>query len=142
MSYSRLRSLLLVVMVVAVVGCGTTDGEDPESESVGGLELGSGEVPASVPEDFPMPEVAVVGATLIDPGRGLTEMNLRLPSSAQAATDYFAENLEARGYTVAPFDPGPNGAANLVATNDGIEIDLDIRASAPEISDVVVRIVQ
>ncbi len=136
------RSWMFGILVVGLVGCGGTEEADAEPESGGGLELGSGELPSSVPDDFPVPEVAVVGATLIDPARGLTEMNLRLPSSAQAATEYFTQNLETRGYTVTAIEPGPNGAADLVATKEDIEVELDIRASAPEISDVVVRIVQ
>ena len=55
--------------------------------------FGRGSVPDTVPQSFPIPDEAVVGATLVDTNRGLTEMILTLPATVDAVVTYYEENL-------------------------------------------------
>ena len=64
------------------------------------LVLGRGEVPATVPSDFPIPDQAVIGATLIDRPRGLTEVVITFPAQVEEVAAYYETNLETLGYTV------------------------------------------
>lgn len=62
--------------------------------------FGRGSVPGTVPESFPIPDEAVVGATLVDADRGLTELILTFPAGTAAVVDYYEENLPLRGYQI------------------------------------------
>ena len=57
-----------------------------------------------MPESFPIPDEAVVGATLIDAARGLTEMILTFPADTAAVVAYYEENLPPRGYQITDSD--------------------------------------
>ena len=60
--------------------------------------FGRGVVPDTVPDSFPVPDQARVGATLVDSNRSLTEMILTFPANTDSVVDYYEENLPARGY--------------------------------------------
>ena len=101
---------LLIVPVVAIAavafgaaGCG---GLSDETTSTTGSEVvfGRGSVPETVPESFPIPDEAVVGATLVDATRGLTEMILTFPADTAAVVEYYEENLPSRGYQITDSD--------------------------------------
>ena len=64
------------------------------------LVLGRGEMPSTVPDDFPVPNQAVIGATLIDRTRGLTEVIVTYPAQVEEVAAYYATNLDVLGYTV------------------------------------------
>ena len=101
----RLRpfGVLLVLVAVAVAACGgsSSDATSPvDSEVV----FGRGSVPETVPGSFPIPEEAVVGATLVDGSRGLTEMILTFPADTAAVVDYYEQNLPPNGYTISGSD--------------------------------------
>ncbi|MGB5533588.1 MAG: hypothetical protein WBN71_10835 [Acidimicrobiia bacterium] len=83
----------------SAAGCG---GLLDETTSTTGSELvfGRGSVPETVPLSFPIPDEAVVGATLVDADRGLTELILTFPAGTPAVVDYYEENLPLRGYQI------------------------------------------
>ena len=57
-------------------------------------------MPSTVPDDFPVPNQAVIGATLIDRTRGLTEVIVTYPAQVEEVAAYYATNLDVLGYTV------------------------------------------
>ncbi|MGI9667093.1 MAG: hypothetical protein ACR2N2_08340, partial [Acidimicrobiia bacterium] len=61
---------------------------------------GKGEMPATIPQTLPIPESAVVGATMIDRTRNLTEVVLTFPANVEEVAAFFGANLEALGWTV------------------------------------------
>jgi hypothetical protein len=89
-------------------------------------------VPGTVPDGFPIPEEAVIGATMVDPGRGVTEMVMNLPASLPAAVDYYMKNLPAAGYEITSsggsevdwelifFDDDVHGVIGITAAGDGL----------------------
>ena len=97
----RFRPIVVFLALVTAVaaGCGgsasdTTSPDGPE------VEFGRGAVPETVPGRFPIPDEAVVGATLVDAGRGLTEIILTFPAGTAAVVDYYEANLPPNGYTI------------------------------------------
>jgi|GEM_PF-1078025 len=120
--FSRTRSIIrstdLIIAVVAVAALllASCTGDDVSSEestttstiteagSTGSgsedLVFGSGVLPSTVPADLPIPEQAVIGSTLVDTPRGLTEVILTYPADATAVVDFYTANLPALGYAL------------------------------------------
>lgn len=96
--------MIVVALAVASVGLIATGCGGSTDESVATVEsevvFDRGSVPETVPDSFPIPDEAVVGATLVDPNRGLTEMILTFPAETAAVVTYYEENLPPRGYTI------------------------------------------
>ena len=105
MPRSRLIATVVAVVALALVvaACG---GSSADIATTTGSEVvfGRGSVPETVPESFPIPDEAVVGATLIDAARGLTEMILTFPADTGAVVVYYEENLPSRGYQITDSD--------------------------------------
>jgi hypothetical protein len=53
-----------------------------------------------MPAEFPIPEGAVIGSTLIDRNRDLTEMMVRVSADMEALTAFYDTNLPGRGFVV------------------------------------------
>lgn len=89
------RRLLVALLAAAtlfalITGCG------PGAP----VTVGEGEIPAPVPNDFPVPDGAVVGATRIDRVGHRTEFTLTVPRTMSGATQYYLVNLVSAGYVV------------------------------------------
>lgn len=102
------------VLALTLAGCSGDDGSDttgsaPTTATSGDVVFGSGSIPDGFPSDFPIPQAATVGSTLVDQGRGRFEVILFIPSELEAAVVFFQGNLDNAGYTI---------------TADGLEGDL------------------
>ena len=64
------------------------------------LEFGRGSMPPSIPTTFPMPESAVVGATMMAGSRNLTEVVATYPADVDAVAGFYTANLPGSGYQV------------------------------------------
>ncbi len=105
-----LLRLLTLIVSLALLGAAcsgsttiTTGTEAPATTTVdpaARVIFGSGSVPETMPTEFPIPDGAVIGSTLIDRNRDLTEMIVRVTSDVAALTDFYATNLPGRGFTV------------------------------------------
>jgi len=92
----------IVAVALIATGCGrSSDGTTTANADPSGVVFGRGSVPDTVPDSFPVPDQARVGATLVDSNRELTEMIITFPSNVDAVVDYYEENLPARGYEIA-----------------------------------------
>ena len=80
-------------------GCGDSSGETATTVA-SEVVFGRGSVPETVPDSFPVPDEAVVGATLVDANRGLSEMILTFPADTPAVVQYYEDNLPLRGYEI------------------------------------------
>lgn len=94
----------------------TTTTADPDAD----LVFGDGILPDTVPQSFPIPSQAVVGATMIDRTRSLTEFVLTLPANVDAAVQFFEQNLPALGYEITS-SAGSDGKWEMEFSGDGIE---------------------
>lgn len=120
---SRTAWIGFVVAVVALVliGCG---GGDDDGKS--GVEFGSGELPSTVPEDFPLPPEAVISGTLIDWNQGRTEVNMIFPAGMAASATFFDENLPNRGYVV-DSSAGSEESWRITFDNDDVNGEITLR---------------
>jgi hypothetical protein len=98
---TRLVFIALAVVSVVFIAAGCSGSTGAATSVVGSdIVFGRGSVPDTVPESFPIPEEAVVGATLVDAGRGLTEMIVMFPADTAAVVAYYGENLPLQGYEI------------------------------------------
>ena len=101
----RIRPFVITVLVSAIVAAACGGGSVETTSSPGSdVMFSRGAVPETVPESFPIPDEAVVGATLVDPARGVTEMVLTFPADTAAVVDYYEQNLPPRGFTILSSD--------------------------------------
>lgn len=85
----RLLVLLLATLALAA-GCGK-----PEP-----VTMGSGELPAALPGDFPIPDEAEVGFFVIDRLNNRSEFVLDLPWTVTTTSEYYLTSLVGAGYVV------------------------------------------
>ncbi len=127
----RTRNLLIAVVAAVVVlgaACTGTAAEPATTTSstttipaeIPDLEFGSGVVPFTVPADFPIPETAVVGTTMIDGMNGRSEMNVNFPAQMVDVVEYYETNLSVLGYDVTD-SKGSETEWDIVHTKDGVE---------------------
>lgn len=142
---TRLLAALAALIVVSLlaVGCGgpssgTTTTAAPDA-SAQGVVFGRGSIPDAVPESFPVPDEAVVGATLVDTDRGVKEMILTFPASTDAVVTYYEENLPLRGYEITGSD-GIDGTWVLEFSGEGVDGVIRITAGGSGVSSASVRL--
>lgn len=89
---SRLVALALAA-VLLVAACGDDD-SGPD------VEFGEGEIPASLPDDLPIPGNARIGSSLVDRVNNRTEVSLSVPADLAATVRFFQVGLVNQGYVV------------------------------------------
>ncbi len=143
MHMNRLLGALLALVVVALFAAGCADSsEDPTTTAdanASGVVFGRGSVPEAVPDSFPIPDQAVIGATLVDTNRGLTEMIITLPAVVKAVVTYYEENLPLGGYEITRSD-GTDGAWVIEFSGEGIDGKISIKAGGSGLSSATVRL--
>jgi hypothetical protein len=117
----------------------TTPAAVPDA-SASGVVFGRGSVPDTVPRSFPIPDEAVVGATLVDTNRGLTEMILTLPATVAAVVTYYEENLPLGGYVITS-STGAGGEWTLELNGDGIDGVIRVMTGGSGVSSAAVRLI-
>ncbi|MCL1692426.1 MAG: hypothetical protein M3096_01960 [Actinomycetia bacterium] len=131
----------LIVMVLVAAGCGGSS-EDTTTTADGdasGVVFGRGSVPETVPDSFPIPDEAVIGATLIDTNRGLTEMIITFPAAVEAVVMYYEDNLPLGGYEITESD-GTDGEWAMKFNGEGIDGEIRIKAGGSGVSSATVRL--
>ena len=85
-----------------------------------------------------LPEEAVVGATLVDPARNVTEMILTFPADTAAVVDYYEQNLPPRGYTILSSD-GSETVWRIVFTDSDADGEMGVQAAGSGIAAATVQ---
>ncbi len=57
-------------------------------------------MPESIPDDFPVPANAAVGATMVDPVNNRTEVRLQMAGTVTSVIRFFEVGLVNQGYVV------------------------------------------
>lgn len=137
--------LIALVVVVTVISAACTSNDDvgaPETSTTvfafPELEFGRGVVPASVPASWPTPEQAVVGATMMDGTRRLTEMVLTYPSNVSDVAAYYTTNLPVLGFEVTDAS-GSDGAATIEFSGNGISGTIKLTTGGTGLSAGTIR---
>ena len=101
--------LALGVVIVLAAGCGddrpdVTGVTTPAAScTVAGSEsvtFGEGEIPRSVPGEFPVPDHATVGSTMVDRVNHRSEFAFTLAQEATSVVEYYTVNLVSAGFVV------------------------------------------
>jgi hypothetical protein len=143
MQTNRLLTALAGLVVVALVaaGCGgsSEDTTATADADASGVVFGRGSVPDTVPDSFPIPDEAVIGATLIDTNRGLTEMIITFPASVEAVVTFYEDNLPLGGYEITSSD-GTDGDWAMEFNGEGIDGVIRIKVGGSGVSSATVRL--
>ncbi|MEA3510151.1 MAG: hypothetical protein U9R51_01830 [Actinomycetota bacterium] len=144
MQTNRLFGVLTTLVVAAIVmaGCSSSSGETATTNTDANASVvvfGRGTVPEVVPDSFPIPDEAVIGATMVDPNRGLTEMIITLPASVDAVVTYYEDNLPLSGYEITSSD-GSDGEWATDFNGEGVDGEIRIKAGGSGVSTATVRL--
>jgi len=84
---------LIPLLALTLVGAACSD-------DAPAVEFGEGEVPPAFPDDFPIPEGAQIGTTLIDRVNTRSEFNMTVASVVSGAAQFFSVELVSDGYVI------------------------------------------
>ena len=146
MRLTRFLTLLAALIVVALFAAGCSDSSTDtttagDSEAAAGVVFGRGSVPDTVPDSFPIPDEAVIGATLVDTNRGVTEMVVTFPASVQAVVKYYEENLPPNGYEITRSD-GSDADWVMAFNGEGVDGVLRIKTGGSGLSAGTVQLTE
>lgn len=104
------------------------------------VEFGRGQLPATVPADFPIPDQAVVGSTMVDRIRDLTEAVVIYPADVPEVVRYYETNLPELGYTI---DESSGTEANwtIEFSTDASSGELRLSVGGASLTQGVLRVV-
>jgi hypothetical protein len=120
----------LVVAVLALGACTTTE-STPTTLSV---VFGEGAIPSVFPEALPVPEEAVIGATMVDSPRSVVELVFTIPAPVTSTVAYFETNLPARGFTISA-SSGDAAQWHVEFSGDGVSSGaIDLGSGGPGIT--------
>lgn len=127
------RRLLLSMVVLAALASAAA--------ACGGEEVsfGEGDIPSPVPGDFPVPDGAEVGSTLVDRVNNRTEFRLNIPDGAGAVVRFFTVGLVNAGYVVESSE-GDAAAWSIHFARETLRGTILIESAGPEVTSAVVSI--
>ncbi len=100
------------------------------------LEFGNGELPVTVPSDFPIPEPSAIATTMIDRSRDLTEVVFNVGATVDDVVAFYTVNLPRLGYEIT----GPskiNGESVIAFVGNGIDGDVTLKAAGPGLTSAI-----
>lgn len=145
MQTNKLLAVFSTLIVVALVasGCSSSSGDTATTTeadaNASAVVFGRGTVPETVPDSFPIPDEAVIGATMVDTNRSLTEMVIALPASVGAVVTYYEDNLPLSGYEITSSD-GTDGEWAMEFNGEGVDGEIRIRVGGSGVSAATVRL--
>lgn len=129
-------TLIAIVLAVTLVlaACGgesTPDVSDelPPVESLPELEFGRGELPITVPSNWPMPQEHKIAGTMIDGTRALTEVVFTANGAVLSVVASYERALPEAGYTYETTKNSDN-KYTIEYEGNGIEGDLVLQAAS------------
>jgi 3-oxoacyl-[acyl-carrier-protein] synthase III len=132
----RMRLVALAALVIGSMVLATACSDDDSTTGSTGVEFGSGSLPSTVPEGFPIPEGAVISSTLVDWDRNNTEVVFRIAAEPAAVILFYDQNLERAGYVVSSSD-GDATMRVITFNGNGIAGELDIDPEGQQATRVV-----
>lgn len=142
------RRLAVVLALVAAACSGSVTTTTAATESAPSptvatsgpqLRFGSGEMPETFPADFPIPDSAKIGSTLIDGANNRSEMIIRVGAAQDAVVVFYTQNFEQLGYTFSS-ELSTNGDAVVTFSKGDVSGTILVRVAANDLSEAVVQI--
>lgn len=130
---------MAVLLVAVISGCGAKAAPTTAAAATGDdIVFGEGEVPATIPDGFPLPTGSVVGSTMVVAESGLTEFVVRDAIEQSTMVEFFDVNLPNAGLAVDA--SGADGDGWRIEFSDGAaKGTIDITTAAPAVSQAVIR---
>lgn len=102
---SKRHIFALVSVILFAAGCSDSTGTtttlpDTSVTATEDVVFGSGELPETVPDNFPIPQGSVVGSTMVVTDTGFTEVILRINAQLDLSVQFFDQGLAQAGFTV------------------------------------------
>lgn len=145
MQTNKLLAVFSTLIVVALVasGCSSSSGDTATTTeadaNASAVVFGRGTVPETVPDSFPIPDEAVIGTTMVDTNRSLTEMVIAFPTSVGAVVTYYEDNLPLSGYEITSSD-GTDGEWAMEFNGEGVDGEIRMRVGGSGVSAATVRL--
>lgn len=140
-----LRALAIAALVsLALTACGDDDASRETTAGSGApdVEFSTGELPESMPSDFPIPTEASIGTGMVDRTAGRVEIVLRVPASVSAVVEFFEANLDARDYVVTSSEAESTDGWVVAFEKDGATGSIGLRPAGDQLTQAVVRLEQ
>jgi hypothetical protein len=136
------KIIVAVVMAIAVLAaaCGGSDssGGLPPADSLPDLEFGRGEMPITVPDNWPMPSQYSIGATMIDGTRTLTEVSYTASGNVEPMIVFYESALPDADYDIETTIVSET-ESDIAFEGNGIDGNLILKQIAPGITGATLR---
>lgn len=127
------------VVEPSITSSTTTSGPTTTADPDQAVVFGSGAIPETMPSEFPFPEQAVIGSTLIDRNRNVTEVVFRVPAGVESLAAFFEANLPNRNYTI-DSSAGAETMWDIAFSGNGGSGTIAILFGSQDVSEAVVRV--
>ena len=141
------RILIALITVIAIVAAACTssgDTADPETTTTSfefpDLEFGRGVLPGSVSASWPTPEGVVIGATMVDGTRRLTEIVMTYPADVSDVASYYTTNLPVLGYEVTSTS-GSGSAITIEFSGEGVSGTIALTTGGTGLTSGTIRMI-
>jgi hypothetical protein len=139
-----LIALLVVVAIVSAACSSSSGGAAPETTTTSfefpDLEFGRGVLPASVPASWPTPDQAVIGATMMDGTRRMTEVIITYPANVTDVADYYTTNLPVLGYEITGLS-GTDGATTIEFSGNAVTGTIALATAGTSLTAGTIRMI-
>jgi hypothetical protein len=128
-----MRRILILLLAAAslIAACGG----DPEP-----VTFGEGEIPESVPDDFPIPPGAAIGSTMVDRVNNRTEFAILVRTDLETLVQFYTVELVGAGYIVETSEGGGVGLWEISFDRGDLQGTITMTSPAIGVSQAVVSI--
>jgi hypothetical protein len=139
------RYILALILALAAIGCSDTTGAtsappaDTSVDSPDDVLFGSGELPETIPDEFPIPQGSAVGSTMVVTKTGFTEVILRISAELGISAEFFNQGLAQAGFTVAASAADAAGGWMIEFSDASSKGTIELTEPVEGISQAVVR---
>lgn len=137
-----MKRRILVVIAIALLGAGCSDTQGTTTTegitSADDVLFGDGQMPETVPEEFPLPTGSSIGSTMVVTKTGFTEVVVRINAELGISAEYFNQALAQSGFEV-DSSAAVDERWLIEFSKDSTKGSIDLSEAVPGISQAVVR---
>ena len=142
LTFRRLTLVILGILIaITFAACSDNGGVATTTAAGAGADdviFGSGDLPETIPAEFPLPSGSVVGTTMVVASTGFTEVIVRVNADSGTVAEFFDQELLQAGFNVT--GSSDEGDVRLFEFSQAsAKGTIDISEPQPGISQAVVR---
>jgi hypothetical protein len=136
----KIMVALVMGLAVIISACGgsNSSGDLPPADSLPDLEFGRGEMPITVPDNWPMPSQYSIGATMIDGTRVITEVSYTASGNVEPMIVFYESALPDADYDTETTKISDH-ESDIAFEGNGIDGDLILKQIAPGVTGATLR---